>query len=208
MIKVDGKYHICENIEDLNICRFIEMQVYSKLERHYNDIFSLLIYIEGEDASRTDESRLKERQNRFEVMGHYRMNPVQKAKEFLKESQKQLQHIFPTDFQTDDFLTDQIRQYLIAKLEVFSLDSFLSEESIAKLQEISDILNAELDETQDPSVKEIYQSFESLCFFVSQADSTITTPELKKLSVYDFYTYKMNVMEKIKTQQKQLKKHG
>ena len=43
---------------------------------------------------------------------------------------------------------------------------------------------------------------------MSQADGTITVPELKALSVYEFYTSKNNVVEKLKEQQKQLKKHG
>lgn len=205
MKRLNDKYKLCETIEDLNVCKFLELQVYNRIEKDAELMFSCLVVDKSESPDLTDETYLNELTSFFVKKDYFGHHPISYVKDFLKNTQKTLRLLFPKDFQGDNFLINQVRQYLIMLLDIHSIDNWANEVLNNKLEEVKQIIDNETQDHQLPDIKEMYSTFENLCFWISQVDGNITVPDLKKLSVYDFYTYKRNCQDKVKAQKKSLK---
>lgn len=189
MITLNDKYKLAETIEDLNVCRFIELQVFDKLDK---DIMLKLALLINPKSSDTDETQLNETIEKVRGLVDY---PIKIVEEFKDKADANLRYFFPDDFSDNDFLLDNLKQLLIVKCKAHTIDGFMSAGLLKELDLLNDVIDAELREIKDHSIKDIYASFEELCFYMSQMDKTMSVKEIKQLTVYEFYTHKMNIFK-------------
>ncbi len=197
MKTIQGKQYkalLCETLEDINICRFVELQIYLKRNLPTDRQLSMLIIEPGEPITSTDETFSKEKVERLDACKWGGISVYGELQRILSSCKKTLNFLFPDDFSADEYTTDLIKQVLLLKCDYYHSRNYFNEGMADRIKELEDQILSE--KGDEPGILEIYQAFETICFSMSQADGIMTVKQIKEQSVYEFYTHKKNLKEK------------